>query len=235
MLDLKPKCFLIILCSLIISSAKGQGVSEILKVNQVGYLTDQVKYAYVSSELSQSIVAWHIYDIDRDQIAYSSSGFDHVIEDEATEEYVYRLDFTDVHLLGNYYLSVDGIGRSYDFLISTTTYNEVYRKVMKGFYYQRSGVELTSDYASTWSRPGKYDSDAFIYEGFDGTDIIYEDHVNTAGGWRDAGDPNKKVVPASVAVHQLMMLYEHFGDQVSDADWNIPEDEDFADLPDILV
>jgi len=201
----------------------------------VGYLTDQVKYGYLSAEQNLNIEAWHIYDIDRDKVAYTSSGFDHVIEDDATEEFVYRLDFSAVRRLGNYYLSVDGVGRSHDFLISSTTYNDVFRKVMKGFYYQRSGVALTSEYASTWSRPSEYETDAFIYKGFDGSEILHGDHVNTAGGWRDAGDPNKKVVPASVSVHQLMMLYEHFGDKPSRASWNIPDDKDFGDVSDLLI
>ncbi len=214
-------------------SAYGQ-LSELIKVNQVGYLKNNVKFGYVSADQPVAIGAWRVFDIDRNQVAYSGSGYVKVIDDVATEEFVYQLDFSSLNILGNYYLSVDGVGRSHDFLISSTSYNDAFRKIMKGFFYQRSGVELTSAHAAQWARPAEYDEDAFIYTGFDGTDVLFGDHVDTNGGWRDAGDPNKKVPPAAISVHQLMMLYEYFSTDIETANWNIPEDTDFEDLPDIL-
>jgi len=31
------------------------------------------------------------------------------------------------------------------------------------------------------------------------------------------------------------MLYEYFPDEVMGSDWNIPEDSDYANLPDLLI
>jgi len=172
----------VILLLLLNTAIVEQQVSDSIKVNQVGYLTNSVKYAYVSADQPLTIGTWHLYDIDRNVVAFSGFGSIKDLDDIPTEEYVYQLEFSDYDVLGNYYRSIDSIGRSHDFLISSTTYNEVFRKIMKGFYFQRSGVKLATDHAMQWERPAEYDDDAFVYNGYDGVNVLFGYQVNTLGG-----------------------------------------------------
>ena len=225
---------LIIIFQVICLCSCGQEITEEIKVNQVGYLPIGLKTAYVSNDAPLSLTSWEIKSSIDDKQVYTSDKSETGIDDAATGEYVYTLDFSDFNKAGKYYIEVPGIGRSYDFSISDTVYNDVFKTVMKGFYYQRSGVDLTEPYAGKWARAAEYANDAYVYEGFDGQNILYGDHVNTSGGWRDAGDPNKKVVPACVAVHQLLTLYEYFPEKFNGFKNNIPPDHDFPGLNDYL-
>jgi len=232
---LKISSFFVAFLCIWTANVSAQLVSEVLKVNQVGYLTSEKKVAYVSAENTLSINGLRIKDATTNAVVQEGIDVSAGIDDEASGEVVYTLDFSGFQEEGSYYLEVDGIGRSYDFNISRTVYNDVFDVIMKGFYFQRSGIDLENTYAGQWSKPAEYADDAFIYEGFDGVNIIQGPKVDAAGGWRDAGDPNKKVVPASIAVHQLLVLYEHFPTFISRSETNIPVDADFPDLPDFLA
>lgn len=228
------KNIFILILSLIYICSYGQDISEKIKVNQVGYLTNGPKIAYVSKDTPLNLSSWEIKSSVDDKQVYSSVVFGAGINDAASNEYVYKLDFSDFEDAGNYYIEIPGIGRSFEFSVSDSVYNNVFKTVMKGFYYQRSGVDLSETYAGKWARPAEYSNDAYVYEGFNGTTVLYGDHVNTSGGWRDAGDPNKKVVPACIAVHQLLTLYEYFPGKFNGFENNIPPDHDFQDMNDYL-
>jgi len=233
------KCFRILLTAVVLISGTfnswGQTISEKLKVNQLGYLPLEEKLAYVSDTVPLSFSTWFIKSAITDSVIYSSEFNGTAITDKASGEYVYMLPFQSLTIPGNYYLDIDGIGRSYNFTIADTVYNPVFRALMKSYYYQRSGVELTSQYAGKWARPAEYTNDAYIYTGYSGSTIQYGAHVNTAGGWRDAGDPNKKTVPACVAVYQLLKLQELFPDKFTGFYNNIPPDSDFPTMNDYLA
>jgi len=130
---------LLLICVL---HSNAQTLSELIKVNQIGYLSNEAKVAYVSDESSISVGAWRLKKVSDNSVVYQGSGVSSGIDDEASGEIVYTLDFGDFNENGNYYIEVDGIGKSYDFEISNTVYNEVFDIVMKGFYFQRSGIEL---------------------------------------------------------------------------------------------
>jgi len=218
-----------------VNALLAQTISEKVKVNQIGYLPSEEKLAYVSDENASAISSWALVDAGSGNRVYESSEVGQQIDDLASGELVYKLNFSDFVTPGSYHLEVDGIGRSYEFEISAMVYNDVFDIIMKGFYYQRSGIELTSQYAGKWAKPAEYANDAYVYLGFDGSKIIKGEKINAAGGWRDAGDPNKKVVPASVTVHQLLILYEYFPTYISESHTNIPADAQFPDLPDYLT
>ncbi|MDC0584817.1 glycoside hydrolase family 9 protein, partial [Bacteroidales bacterium] len=217
-----------------LSCCYAQSISDMIKVNQVGYLTNEVKIGYVSSATPLSLTNWSIKDLTGNHV-FRGDEFSVAIDDEATEEQVYRFDFSECQQKGEFYIEVAGIGRSNSFKISDTVYNDVFRTLMKGFYYQRSGVELKSPYAGKWARPAEYTNCGYMYEGYDDKNVLSGKKVNTNGGWRDAGDPNKKVVPHAAATYQLLMLYEHFAYKVKTAMWNIPPDKEICQLPHLLT
>ena len=229
------KQYLVLICGLFFCLAGfSQVLSDKIKVNQIGYITCGTKWAYVSSDTPINLTNWTIKDADTDQNLYNSTAIGTGINDAASDEWVYKIDFSEFQGSGEYYLNVNGVGDSYVFLISDDVYEDVYKILIKGFYYQRSGVKLLEEQAGQWARQAEYESDAYIYEGFDNNKIEEGDYVDVSGGWRDAGDPNKKVGPAALSVSQLMMLFEYFPQSVSTIEVGLPQDQDFIGLPDIL-
>jgi len=214
---------LFLVFSLVYLSGYSQAVSEKINLNQLGYFLNESKWAYISDTVTLSLKSWDIRTSSGDTSVLHSTAFSSPDYDESTAEYVYKLDFSHLNTPGSYYIELEDIGRSYDFEISEAPYNNAFEMILKGFYYQRSGVEISEDFAGKWARPAEYSDDAYIYTGFEKDLIQFGDHVNTNGGWRDAGDANKKVVPSSIAVYFLMLLYEYFPGEVSEASWMIPD------------
>ena len=95
-------------------------ISEKIKVNQLGYIPGDVKLAYLSDEAPLNVSSWQVRSAVSDSIFISSTNFENELYDEASADYVYTLDFTDLTEPGKYYVEVIGIGNSYDFLIADT-------------------------------------------------------------------------------------------------------------------
>lgn len=64
---------------------------------------------------------------------------------------VYELDFTEFKKPGNYYIYIDGVGRSLDFEINENVYKKPFDIQSYGVFSQRCGQELTAPY-SDWER-----------------------------------------------------------------------------------
>lgn len=82
------------------------------------------------------------------------------------------------------------------------------------FYLQRCGVALDAARAGVFSHPACHTAPARVF----GSDTF----LHVSGGWHDAGDYGRYVVPACKAVADLLLAFraapEAFGD-----DWDIPE------------
>jgi endoglucanase len=89
---------------------------------------------------------------------------------------------------------------------------------LKAFYYQRSGVALEKPFADRWVRPAGHPDTACSLHVSTGKKGI----VNVRGGWYDAGDYGKYIVPAGVSVWLLLAFQELFPAAVSDS-LSIPE------------
>ena len=88
------------------------------------------------------------------------------------------------------------------------------KPVGRMFYLQRCGVSLGSSLAGEYSHPACHIAPARVFH----SDTI----LHVSGGWHDAGDYGRYVVPACKAVADMLLAFratpEAFGD-----DWNIPE------------
>ncbi|WP_291955796.1 glycoside hydrolase family 9 protein [Mahella sp.] len=124
-------------------------------------------------------------------------------------------DFSQLQQPGTYYISVQGKFRSSDFIIAERPYKDVKNAMLKAFYYQRCGIALEEEYAGIWQHDICHADDGYLYD-------KQGVNVDTTGGWHDAGDYGKYVVPAAKAVADLMWAYEicpeSFSEQI-----NIPE------------
>lgn len=96
--------------------------------------------------------------------------------------------------------------------------------MQKALYYQRCGMALTTEYAGEYSHADCHKALSKLYS--DETKKI-----DVSGGWHDAGDYGKYVVPASVTAAGLLLAYEFYPQAFTDAT-RIPESGN--GIPDIL-
>ena len=78
-------------------------------------------------------------------------------------------------------------------------YKKVFLQACRMFYLQRCGCRLSEELAGGYAHPACHTPAARIY----GT----EQFADVSGGWHDAGDYGRYVVPAAKAVADLMLAY----------------------------
>ena len=89
---------------------------------------------------------------------FTHNGFDpEGMNGDMCAENVYEIDFTAFTTPGRYYLSVDGVGRSYGFSIGDEAYLKAFRMSAQGMYEQRCGCELDPKLTGGWKRISCHD------------------------------------------------------------------------------
>lgn len=190
-----------------------------IHINQIGYRVTDKKQVIVSGEVSEFTV------MDKANGAQVFAGvFTKGGPDNDSGEELYYGDFTEVRLVGTYYIEVAGVGQTDSFVIGDKVYDELKAGLLKSFYYQRCGMDLKEEFAGVWTHPACHTGKGKIY-GDEGTE------TDGNGGWHDAGDYGKYVVPGAVAAADLMMTWELFPDSYGD-NINIPESGN--GVPDLL-
>jgi endoglucanase len=192
-------------------------------VNQVGYCTKAQKIFYTTTPADTFFVVDH------------SSGlkvFSGTIKlskntDPASGQTIYTGDFSSFIQQGQFYIVTTAPDTSVLFTISDTVFQNVFRKSLKGFYFQRCGTALTPEFAGVYAHRACHLADGVFHNSSDtiGTRV-------TTGGWHDAGDYGKYVVNAGVTVGTLLMAYELFPTKFSCDNIGIPESGN--GIPDIL-
>ena len=147
------------------------------------------------------------------------------------DDWAAAIDFSTVRDPGEYYLEVEGVGRSWRFPIRDGIGDELLQKSMKSYYFQRCGMDLTAPYAGVYARKACHTNDAWVYEGCTNDVIVRGPHRLSTGGWHDAGDYGKKIVAAADALGYLLTTCELFPGKVRSLRLNVPGD---AGLPDML-
>jgi endoglucanase len=170
---------------------------------------------------------------------------------------VYELDFSAFAQPGVYRVVVPGLGTSFPFRIDNTVWADAARVSARGYLSQRSGIALGLPY-TTYKRPRNmhpedgfpvYRTDPAVFfdpKLFDNTKggnafrriqaAIVEDQTepNAWGGWHDAADYDRSVLPQNHmrAVHAMLDLYESNPAYFEKLSLNIPESKNA--IPDIV-
>jgi hypothetical protein len=168
---------------------------------------------------------------------------------------IWEADFSSFTIPGNYRLYIKGLGVSYPFVISDDALTLAAWHSCRSFYYQRSGMALTTPFADNrWTRP--IDHEFNLTEGgrvIDGAyhwslteSPLYKGEVtcpldegncpsaslrDVSGGWFDAGDFGKYIMGAASVTWRMLNSYEMHPSNYTD-DWNIPESAN--GIPDIV-
>jgi endoglucanase len=120
-------------------------------------------------------------------------------------------DFSVFKTPGLYRIAVEGMEPSAPFRIAAGVFNPVVTAALKGYYYQRSGLELTPKYAGQWSRPAGHPDTQVLVHPSAASDLRPAGAViSTPGGWYDAGDYNKYIVNSGITMGTLLDAYEDF-------------------------
>ncbi len=161
--------------------------------NQIGYRPDAKKTAVFRNTNGGS---FSVVNADTNEVVYTGSMGDAKNNIQA-DETNYIGDFSEVKTAGKYFIKADGLDDSYTFTIGDDVYNNLLDSSIRMLYLQRCGTEVVDD---KFGHPSCHDTVATIY----GTDQKIE--VN--GGWHDAGDYGRYIVPAAKAVADLLYAYQ---------------------------
>jgi endoglucanase len=193
-----------------------------IKLDQVGYPLDGPKVALVSAAGTD----FEIRRADDNKVVFHGK-LTAAQADKDTGDQVRAADFSAYRKAGNYYLSVPGVGRSWDFSLGRNVFERTYYMAMRGFYGQRCGtaVDLGPEF------PGYTHPACHLHGEFHPSSGAKGQRDNV-GGWHDAGDYGRYVVNSGFATGTLLSAWEIFGDRIKKISLNIPESGNGT--PDIL-
>jgi hypothetical protein len=212
------------------------GVPDAINVNQAGYFTGGPKLA-VASIASDDPVAWILvngagYVVDHGRTTVFGRDLD-------SGQNVHLIDFSDTPETGEGFELQTSSLTSRPFAIDDGIYATLGSDALRYFTLNRSGIELTEDFAGEWARPAGHRSDAEVtcYQGLDAGENYWEgcDYVlDAAGGWYDAGDYGKYVVNGGISAWTLLFLYEQMGEYYPDGSLALPAAESDNGVSDLL-
>ena len=161
-------------------------------INQLGYTPGMPKIAVLRGQLAN-----HMDVVDTDgqivltvPVAAPSS--------DIWGDLVVHADFSALTAPGTYTLRC-GEERSHPFPVAEKPYEKCLTALVDMFYYQRCGDDLDKR-AGVFAHPACHTGLARVY----GT----EEKLDVHGGWHDAGDFGRYIVPAAKAVADLLLAWQ---------------------------
>ncbi|MBE0678788.1 MAG: glycoside hydrolase family 9 protein [Bacteroidales bacterium] len=207
--------------------------TEVILVNQVGYLPDAEKVALIRSEAEE----FEIIDAATGKIVFAAETGDPRYW-EMSGDTVRAADFSALTAPGTYRLCLTGTEScSGDFRIAADVYTEIAKASVKSFYLNRSGFEIAEEFGSKWARPaGHPDTAVIVHKSAASRGSPEGTIISSPGGWYDAGDYNKYIVNSSITNYTLLLFYQLFPEYCRSLSLDIPESgNEIADLVDELL
>jgi len=170
-----------------------------IHINQLGYRTNDPKKAVVlcittEEHPDQDDAAFSVVRLSDKAVVYSGTA-GQPVTDSASTDTVRVADFSVFTGEGEYVVCTS-CARSYPFTISGNPYSGLREALLEMFNYQKCGVDLE---CGLWSHPACHTSPAKVYDTNEKKDVT--------GGWHDAGDYGRYIVPAAKAVADLLLAY----------------------------
>ena len=200
-----------------------------IHLNQIGFYPNQNKTAVIIGASANTFSIISASD--------ATPQFDGTLSDSAVWPYsqqrVKVADFSGLATPGTYRVRVEGVDDSYPFTIGDNINDTLTKAALKSYYFQRSGAELTAQYAGDWARPaGHPDTSVLVHASAASTERPEGIVISSPEGWYDAGDYNKYIVNSGISVYTLLAAYEHYSSYLDTLNTDIPESSNA--LPDIL-
>lgn len=196
------------------------------KVNQIGFLPQQKKLAFVSFDRkfppAGEPQAFSIVKAHHDSVVFTGKLVKKLPYNEhewgQDGDVVYHADFTEFRKPGKYRLRLaEPFQESQEFTIADTVCNTIFRDALRFFYYSRSGEAIVEPYAEGYTRPALFaNGQAATYDHQSGTRDV-------RGGWFDAGDTHLDAHAPFEAVWWLLETLRQHGHKVQKNSLNLPE------------
>lgn len=194
--------------------------SKKVKVNQIGYAPNDTKIVVTSSPDDRH---FKVVNVETGEEVFVGKYPDKV-DDVALGGEVRVGDFSEVKEPGKYKVISAPSGESYEFEIGDKLYDDVYKDAVLMLYKQRCGVELDASIAGTFAHGDCHTGNAIVYGSSD------KNGIDVSGGWHDAGDYGRYVVPGAKTIQDLFLAYEDYG--IDTDGIGIPESGN--NIPDLL-
>ncbi|WP_207434286.1 glycoside hydrolase family 9 protein [Sabulibacter ruber] len=208
-------------------TVKGQ---EAIRLNQLGFYPNASKIAVVVGENKGG--KFFLKSADKAKTVYTGQ-LSEVKPAELSKRPTRVADFSDFSTPGTYVLEIPEVGRSYTFEIKPDVHKGVAAASIKGFYYQRTAIDLPEKYAGKWHRPaGHPDTKVLVHPSAASAQRPAGTVISSPLGWYDAGDYNKYIVNSGITMGTMLSAYEDFPAFYKTQNLNIPESNNT--VPDLL-
>ncbi|MGF7218030.1 endoglucanase [Spirosoma lacussanchae] len=212
-----------------IEPVSAQTVSEAIRLNQIGFYPNAPKVAII---VAATDGPFQVTTADGRRVVYSGS-LSESRTNAISGKTARSADFSTLRTPGTYVLVIPGLGKSYPFSIQANIHQKLAAGAIKGFYYQRTAIELPETYAGIWHRPaGHPDTRVLIHPSAASATRPAGTTISSPLGWYDAGDYNKYIVNSGITMGTLLSVYEDFPDYCRSMAVSIPERTN--QLPDLL-
>ncbi|WP_161601312.1 glycoside hydrolase family 9 protein [Paenibacillus luteus] len=208
-------------------------IGEMVKVDQIGYGTEESKLAIIEGDHPDG-KPFELIEKNSGATVFTGR-LSAPLADAASLKTVRRADFTSFQKVGEYRIFVEGAGSSYTFAIAASPYDKPLETLLRSYTLQRSGVAIDDPVTGLKLKAGHLQDKM--------AEIFFEDGIShkgetidVSGGWYDAGDYGKYIPPAAVTVAQLLLAYDLNPTAFSAGQLMFPEGLKEADesLPDLL-
>jgi endoglucanase len=243
--------------------------SEAVHVSQIGFHPDDpAKVAFLSCWMGSGGglkypdgLTFHILDDETSAVVYSGkTSLSKPAAEKNEDAYkrnfnltdVYEMDFTSLKQSSRYRVYVENIGCSFPFVIDKDVWDKAFRISARGFYHQRSGIELGPPYTD-FKRPRPFHPDDGVKIYISTTRLMdtrnglsRSDPSNFRnlvagktdellpgvwGGYMDAGDWDRRIQHL-ISTLYLLDLAEQFPAHFKSLSLGIPESQN--QLPDVV-
>ncbi len=165
-----------------------------IMTNQVGYKPASEKIAVFRDVTDET--AFSVINADTGAVVHTGELYGETANTTAEETDFYG-DFSAVTEAGKYYITCGNLDDSYTFEIGDSIYGNLLDDTVKMLYLQRCGCAVTDD---TFGHVACHTGMATVY----GT----SDKIDVSGGWHDAGDYGRYVVPGAKTIADLLYAYQ---------------------------
>ncbi len=192
---------------------------HVVSLNQLGYRPDDAKVAFVGGYRGVFEV------VDGAGRSIFRGNAEHRGVDALSGDDLSIIDFSPLADEGTYRVRLAGsAGESASFAIAADPYRDLARALLRELHFQRCGTALLPRFAGSWAHGACHLAPALLYDSAG-------ESIDARGGWHDAGDYGRYVVPGAITVSMLLLAYELFP-QVRWDDLGIPESGN--GIPDLL-
>ena len=201
---MKNAFILLVITTLIFTTSCRSERNEWIRINQLGYRTDDIKVAVFLSKKVLNLQSFEVIEVSSGEVAMI---FKNVIKTESLEPFIscYRLPFSELRRNGTYRI-VAGKAVSPDFRIADDIYMGTADFLLNYMRQQRCGF-------NPYLKDSCHTEDGYEIYGKSGDSA----HIDVTGGWHDAADYLQYVATSANATYQMLFAYSEnpfsFGDK----------------------